>query len=98
MHDRLGGRADRGGGDGTLHFLVDGRRDFDVGAEPARRQDDGVFAERLAPLRTMRTLRLAGTSFQASTCRPGTLTRKKRASAARSAGGVSSTAGSPPRS
>ena len=47
---------------------------------------------------TMRTLRLSGTSFHASTCSPGTLTLKNRASAARSAGGVSNTAGSPPRS
>ena len=47
---------------------------------------------------TIRTFRLSGSSFQASTCSPGTLTRKNRASAARSAGGVSNTAGSPPRS
>ncbi len=57
-----------------------------------------LCSPRLPTAVTIRTLRLSGSSFHASTCSPGTLTRKNRASAARSAGGVSNTAGSPPRS
>ena len=115
-------------------FEVHGGDDFHFVTDAARRQDDGICAQRLAYLCercahvlgdvsldlhsvtylllsssgrpayrlptavTIRTRRLSGTSFQARTWSPGTLTRKNLASAARNAGGVSNTAGSPPRS
>src|SRR5690349_25141877 len=68
VNDGLRGRGGGGARHGALHFLVDGRRHFDIGADLARRQDDGVFAERLAHLREHGSHVLADESLDTHRC------------------------------